>query len=144
MKNRRRIIFCEKCSSHQFSLWSVLVHFVVELWFCASCVVSMRTFGSLDEIHCVLEWSCIGSRGLYGYLVEQILSFFPEKQGKMESAKAWFHLSFLGVQKVWWKKWSLWLDYWAAWKPGGTDCGNISFKARPLFNTAFNYLIFSA
>jgi len=27
---------------------------------------------------------------------------------------------------------------------GGTDCGNIALKARSLFNTAVNYLIFSA
>lgn len=27
---------------------------------------------------------------------------------------------------------------------GGTDCGNIVFKARCSFNTAFNYLMFSA
>lgn len=45
----------------------------------------------------------MGSEGLYEHLVEQlqqILSFFPEKQGKRESAKVWFNLSFLGVQKV--------------------------------------------
>ena len=76
---------------------------MAELWFCASRVVSMRAFGALDEMCCVLGWSCPGSGGLYGYLLEQlqqILSFFPEKQDKRESAKVWFNFSFLGLQKV--------------------------------------------